>query len=44
MRKRLCRWLYRLGFTRTAYRVSTSICGHLVGRNIAAALRAGVGD
>lgn len=42
MKKRLCRWLYRHGFVRLAYKVSPSICGYLAGRDIAARLKLGL--
>lgn len=38
MRKRLCRWLYRHGFVKLAYRVSPSMCGYFVGRDIQAGI------
>lgn len=38
MKKLLCRVLYRLGFVRLAYRVSPSICGYIIGRDIATGL------
>lgn len=44
MKKRLCEWLYNHGFARLAYKVSPSVCGYLVGRDIAAGLSAGMND
>ena len=38
MKKLLCRLLYRIGLVRLAYRVSPSICGYIIGRDIAKAL------
>jgi len=42
MKKLLCWILYRLGFVRLAYRVSPSICGYIIGRDIATALAEGL--
>lgn len=41
MKRKICAWLYRHGFTRLAYRISPSITGAIAGKNFADSFREG---